>query len=106
MSGGTKENQENLGQDSRSTGRDLKPGHPEYEVAVTKVEESKKGLETNGTHQIGVYANVSSLVEIINIITKNKDHQMLVEKSKCRDKRMFMSRHQTTRFITRKVTEN
>jgi hypothetical protein len=65
----------------------LKPGPPEYEVAVTKVEESKKGLETNGTHQLGVYADVSSLVENINIITKNKEaHQMLVEKSKCRER--------------------
>jgi hypothetical protein len=33
-SGGTKEKQETLSQDSRSPGRDLKPGPPEYEAGV------------------------------------------------------------------------
>jgi hypothetical protein len=34
LPGGTKENHENLSQDSQSLGRDLNPGPPEYEADV------------------------------------------------------------------------
>jgi hypothetical protein len=32
--GGAEENHENLNQDSQSPGRDLNPGHPEYEAEM------------------------------------------------------------------------
>jgi hypothetical protein len=72
------------------------------EQAIRKVQENKKGMQLNGTHQLLVYVDdVTLLSENVDIIKKSIEAVLYAskdagldgntEKTKC----MFMSHHQT-----------
>jgi hypothetical protein len=72
------------------------------EYSIRKIQENKEGLESNGTHQLLVYADDLNLLrEKVNII--NKTVEALLDASKEigldvnseNTKYMFTSRHQT-----------